>query len=112
MSIILHNDRDEAKADELQIFRRRLPGYKELPDVIRDAASHMCIRGFGAPEEDAPAFAADVLSFEVIGDVDMEEEGGNKYSEKVLGKPLLLQKREFDAWVKNASILLPGSHWG
>lgn len=68
-SIIPHRGRDEAEADKLRSFQRCLAGYEELPDVIKDAASRMGIRGFDGSGDDSPAFAADVLSIEVIGDI-------------------------------------------
>lgn len=66
-SIFPHKGRDEAKAEELRKFHRRLHGYDELPDVINDAARLMGIRGFGEAGDDAPGFAADVLRIEVTG---------------------------------------------
>ncbi|EEP82059.1 conserved hypothetical protein [Uncinocarpus reesii 1704] len=68
-SIIPHITRDEQEAKELRSFQRRLDGYEELPDTIKDAAACMGIRGFGAPGCDGPAFAADVLRIEVTGDI-------------------------------------------
>lgn len=68
-SIIPHINRDEQETEELRSFQRRLDGYEELPDTIKDAAACMGIRGFGAAGCDGPAFAADVLRIEVTGDI-------------------------------------------
>ncbi|PGH37001.1 hypothetical protein GX50_00237 [[Emmonsia] crescens] len=68
-SIIPHSKREEMKAAELRTFHWSLTGYWELPDVIEDAACLMGIRGFGNSDEDAPAFASDVLRIEVVGDI-------------------------------------------
>ncbi|EGC41831.1 dynamin family protein [Histoplasma capsulatum var. duboisii H88] len=68
-SIIPHNGRTAATADELRNYRRRLSGYDELPETINDAACCMGIRGFVGSGDSAPAFSADVLRIEVVGDV-------------------------------------------
>ncbi|KMU82064.1 dynamin-2 [Coccidioides immitis RMSCC 3703] len=68
-SIIPHNGRPAATADELRNYRRRLSGYDELPETINDAACCMGIRGFVSSGDSAPAFSADVLRIEVVGDV-------------------------------------------
>lgn len=69
-SIIPHSKQDDAKAKKLRDYRRHLKGYDELPEVISHASRLMGIRGFGpADDSDAPAFAADVLRIEVVGDV-------------------------------------------
>lgn len=68
-TIIPHKGRDELEAGELRSFQRCLAGYEELPAIITDAAIQMGIRGFGHSGHDAPAFAADVLCIEVIGDI-------------------------------------------
>ncbi|KAI1919976.1 hypothetical protein LOZ65_004255 [Ophidiomyces ophidiicola] len=68
-SIIPHSSRDEQKAEVLRSFQRRLGGYEELPDTIKDAAACMDIRGFGVAGCDDPAFAADVLRIEVTGEI-------------------------------------------
>ncbi|OJD23312.1 hypothetical protein ACJ73_05336 [Blastomyces percursus] len=68
-SIIPHNGRTAATADELRNYRRRLSGYVELPETINDAACCMGIRGFVGSGDSAPAFSADVLRIEVVGDV-------------------------------------------
>ena len=72
-SIIPHNGRDGKIADELRNYQRHLEGYDELPEVIKEVSGLMGIRGFvrsaDDTESDAPAFAADVLRIEVIGDI-------------------------------------------
>ncbi|OJD14081.1 hypothetical protein ACJ73_09119 [Blastomyces percursus] len=68
-SIIPHNSRTAATADELRNYRRRLSGYDELPETLNDAACCMGIRGFVGSGDSAPAFSVDVPRIEVVGDV-------------------------------------------
>lgn len=65
-SIIPHKSRDDTTASDLRAYSRGLSGYDELPDVIQEVAKLMRLRGF-TDDEEAPAFAADVLRIEVTG---------------------------------------------
>lgn len=77
-SIIPHGGRDNNTASELRSYQHHLERYDELPGIIEDVSRLMGIRGFvpsgddadadADADTDAPAFAADVLSIEVIGD--------------------------------------------
>ncbi|KAF9883003.1 hypothetical protein FE257_004343 [Aspergillus nanangensis] len=54
-------------ASSLRSFRRTLNSTGELPSVVQEAATLLGIRGYSNCEE-APAFAADVLRVEIVGD--------------------------------------------
>jgi GTPase SAR1 family protein len=65
-TIIPASARSEADKVLLRDYRKELDDFAELPGVISEAASLMRIRGHGVNE--GPAFAADVLRIEVVGD--------------------------------------------
>jgi GTP-binding protein EngB required for normal cell division len=48
-------------------FERQLKGFDDLPGVIQEASVLMGIRGSADPDLNSPAFTADVLRLEVIG---------------------------------------------
>ncbi|KFZ18620.1 hypothetical protein V501_01116 [Pseudogymnoascus sp. VKM F-4519 (FW-2642)] len=64
-TIIPIGARSEPDKALLRAYRKELDGFTELPDVILEAATLMRIRGYGVNE--GPAFAADVLRIEVVG---------------------------------------------
>jgi Dynamin family len=66
-TVIPHVSRSEADKERFRVYRRDLQGFLELPDIISEAASLMRIRGYDGVV-DRPAFAADVLRIEVVGD--------------------------------------------
>ncbi|OJD18908.1 hypothetical protein AJ78_01094 [Emergomyces pasteurianus Ep9510] len=75
--------------DELRNYRRRLNGYDELPKTINNAACCMGIRGPVVSGDSAPAFFADVLRIEVVGDtfsgqVSVENEEHNAHDTKLV----------------------------
>ncbi|KAI9830934.1 MAG: hypothetical protein M1819_005317 [Sarea resinae] len=63
---IMPGPHSENEQTRLKEFRRELSGFDELPEVIQEASILMGIRGYG-PSVDGPAFAADVLRLEVVG---------------------------------------------
>lgn len=67
-SIIPHTSRNQAAADELRGYRKRLDSYDDLPDVIQQSGKLMGLRGF-TDDESAPPFTSDVLRIEVIGPI-------------------------------------------
>ncbi|KFX96517.1 hypothetical protein O988_05265 [Pseudogymnoascus sp. VKM F-3808] len=64
-TIIPTSARSEPDKVLLRAYRKELDDFTELPDVILEAATLMRIRGYGVNE--GPAFAADVLRIEVVG---------------------------------------------
>lgn len=48
-------------------FERQLTGFDDLPRVIQEASVLMGVRDFANPDLESPAFTADVLRLEVIG---------------------------------------------
>lgn len=64
-TIIPTSARSEADKVLLRAYRKELDDFTELPDVILEAGTLMRIRGYGVNE--GPAFAADVLRIEVVG---------------------------------------------
>ncbi|KFZ23760.1 hypothetical protein V502_01761 [Pseudogymnoascus sp. VKM F-4520 (FW-2644)] len=65
-TIIRTSARSEPDKVLLRAYSKELDDFAELPGVISEAASLMRIRGHGVNE--GPAFAADVLRIEVVGD--------------------------------------------
>ncbi|RHZ51201.1 hypothetical protein CDV55_100581, partial [Aspergillus turcosus] len=65
-TIIPHISRADDEKNRLSAFRRQLRDFAELPSIIEEAARLMGIRGHGT-EPDAPAFSADVLRLELVG---------------------------------------------
>ncbi|KAL5349553.1 hypothetical protein ACLOAV_005848 [Pseudogymnoascus australis] len=65
-TIIPTSARSEPDKVLLRAYHKELDDFTELPDVILEAATLMRIRGYGVNE--GPAFAADVLRIEVVGD--------------------------------------------
>ncbi|WEW55157.1 hypothetical protein PRK78_000586 [Emydomyces testavorans] len=66
-SIIPHFSRSETAANSLRQYSRSLSGYDKLPTVIEEVAKQLGLKGF-TEDENAPAFAADVLRIEVVGE--------------------------------------------
>jgi GTPase SAR1 family protein len=66
-TVIPHISRSGADKERLRAYHRELEDFSELPSVIGDAATLMQIRGHAGLIE-GPAFAADVLRIEVVGD--------------------------------------------
>lgn len=64
-TIIPHASRTESDKIAFRAYRRNLTDFSELPDVITEAVALMGIRSEKVRE--GPAFAADVLRIEVIG---------------------------------------------
>jgi GTPase SAR1 family protein len=60
--------RSEEERTRLALFDRRLIGFGDLPQVIQDASKLMGVRDCPDSDENSPAFTADVLRLEVIGD--------------------------------------------
>jgi GTP-binding protein EngB required for normal cell division len=60
--------RSEEDRVRLTLFERRLVGFGDLPQVITDASKLMGVRDCPDVEANSPAFTADVLRLEVIGD--------------------------------------------
>jgi hypothetical protein len=68
-TVIPHSSRTEAEKKRFRSYHRVLQGFSDLPQIISDAGALMNIRGYGEEDNpDLPAFAADVLRIEVIGD--------------------------------------------
>ena len=65
-TVIPHGRRSEQEKERFHSYRRDLADFSELPSVISDAASLMRIRGH-SDVQDGPAFGADVLRIEVVG---------------------------------------------
>jgi len=65
-TIIPHVSRSGSSRETLHAFRQTLLNFRELPDTIAEAARLMGIRGIGESTS-GPAFAADVLRVEVVG---------------------------------------------
>jgi GTPase SAR1 family protein len=65
-TIIPHISRTDDEKTRLSAFHRQLRNFTELPNIIGEAARLMGIRGHGT-EPDAPAFSADVLRLELVG---------------------------------------------
>lgn len=66
-TVIPHGSSSSSNKARFRAYHRKLKHYLELPGVIDDAATLMKIRGHGGVVE-GPAFAADVLHMEVVGD--------------------------------------------
>ncbi|KAI9735713.1 MAG: hypothetical protein M1818_006321 [Claussenomyces sp. TS43310] len=63
-----HKHRASSEKNRLRTYRRELDGFLELPSVISEAAALIGIRGYGDGESaGSPAFAADILRIEVVG---------------------------------------------
>ncbi|KAI9805818.1 MAG: hypothetical protein M1825_000432 [Sarcosagium campestre] len=68
-TIIPNQSRSREEAQMLRKFSRKLNGdLKELPDIIKESAALMGIKGFGGRTE-GPAFGNDVLRIEVLGQI-------------------------------------------
>ncbi|KAJ5787101.1 Dynamin [Penicillium paradoxum] len=67
VSIIPHQSRNTEQKASLSNFHHRLLDFEELPNIIDQAAKLMGVRGAGM-EAEGPAFAADVLRLELVGD--------------------------------------------
>ena len=65
-TVIPHGLRSEPDKERFHSYHRVLAHFSELPSVISDAASLMRIRGHDG-FQDGPAFGADVLRIEVVG---------------------------------------------
>jgi GTPase SAR1 family protein len=59
--------RSEEERHRMASFERQLTGFDDLPRVIEEASMLMGIRDCANPNLDSPAFTADVLRLEVIG---------------------------------------------
>ncbi|KAI1915898.1 hypothetical protein LOZ65_005351 [Ophidiomyces ophidiicola] len=66
-SVIPHASRDPEKVGVFRQYSRSLSSYDELPVVIEEVSRLFGLKGY-AENDNAPAFAADVLRIEVIGD--------------------------------------------
>ncbi|KAH1400505.1 hypothetical protein KXW53_005943 [Aspergillus fumigatus] len=66
-SIIPSLSRQDGSEEALKQFKKVLKSTEELPSVIREASVAMGIRGY-SESDDSPAFTADVLRIEVVGD--------------------------------------------
>ncbi|KAK6515208.1 hypothetical protein TWF506_007552 [Arthrobotrys conoides] len=66
-TIIPHAGRTEEEKVKLLAFKRKLKGYEELPDIIKEVGEVMGLRGFGENVE-GPAFGQDVLSIHEVSD--------------------------------------------
>lgn len=66
-SITPHQSRDDQEKATLKGYHRRLDDFKELPGIINEAGRLMGVRGTDT-QADGPAFAADVLRLELVGD--------------------------------------------
>ncbi|KAF3225888.1 hypothetical protein TWF106_001761 [Orbilia oligospora] len=71
-TIIPHAGRSEEEKSKLLAFKRRLKGYNELPDIIKEVGELMGLRGFGDDNSNnntsGPAFGEDVLSIHEVSD--------------------------------------------
>jgi hypothetical protein len=67
VSITPQSSRTEAEKARLNAFQHRLDGFEELPNTIEEAAKLMGVRDDDTNSE-GPAFAADVLRLELVGD--------------------------------------------
>ncbi|KAJ6132636.1 Dynamin [Penicillium samsonianum] len=65
-TIIPHPSRSEEDKRHLTAYHHVLHDFKELPSIIEQAAKLMGVRGIDAQAE-GPAFAADVLRLELVG---------------------------------------------
>ncbi|KAL2856524.1 P-loop containing nucleoside triphosphate hydrolase protein [Aspergillus pseudoustus] len=65
--IIPHVSRTADEKARLSAFRQDIRDFTELPTIIEAAAKLMGIRGHATELVDAPAFAADVLRLELVG---------------------------------------------
>lgn len=66
-SITPHQSRDDQEKATLKGYHRRLDDFEELPGIIDEAGRLMGVRGTDT-QADGPAFAADVLRLELVGD--------------------------------------------
>ncbi|KAH1353397.1 hypothetical protein KXV31_002325 [Aspergillus fumigatus] len=66
-SIIPSLSRHDGSEEALKRFKKVLKSTEELPSVIHEASVAMGIRGY-SDSDDSPAFTADVLRIEVVGD--------------------------------------------
>lgn len=109
-SIIPHKERDPEEANALRSFRRSLAGYGELPDVISDAAQRMGIRGFGNAGDDAPAFSADVLRIEAIGNTGLHltvvDLPGLISVDETGGEDIRLVENLVDSYLRNSRTII------
>ena len=109
-SIIPHKERDSEEANELRNFHRSLAGYGELPGVISDAAEQMGIRGFGDAGEDAPAFSADVLRIEAIGNTGLHltvvDLPGLIFVDETAGQDIKLVENLVDSYLRNSRTII------
>ncbi|KAL3466423.1 P-loop containing nucleoside triphosphate hydrolase protein [Aspergillus heterothallicus] len=64
--IIPHVSRSEEERERLGAFRRQIHDFTEIPNIIEEASALMGLRGHTA-DLDAPAFSADILRLELIG---------------------------------------------
>lgn len=64
--IIPHVTRTEEEKARLNAFRHEIHDFAELPGIIEEASALMGIRGFSA-DLNAPAFSADILRLELVG---------------------------------------------
>lgn len=67
VSIIPHPSHDKEETASLSSFHHRLLDFEELPNIIDQASKLMGVRGSDTDSE-GPAFAADVLRLELVGD--------------------------------------------
>ncbi|KAJ5919650.1 Dynamin [Penicillium verhagenii] len=65
-TIIPHSSRSDEDKHKLSAYHRVLLGFEELPSIIEQAAKLMGVRGVDTQAE-GPAFAADVLRLELVG---------------------------------------------
>ncbi|PLN82531.1 dynamin GTPase [Aspergillus taichungensis] len=65
-TINAHSSRDDEERKRLASFRKEFRDFAELPGIIEAAGQHMGIR-VSEDQADAPAFAADVLRLELVG---------------------------------------------
>ncbi|KAJ6020128.1 Dynamin [Penicillium canescens] len=66
-TIIPHSSRSEEEKRLLSAYHQVFHDFAELPNIIEQAAKLMGVRGIDAQAE-GPAFAADVLRLELVGD--------------------------------------------
>ncbi|KAI9675257.1 MAG: hypothetical protein M1817_001159 [Caeruleum heppii] len=70
-TLIPHASRNEADRGQFKAYRREIEDFDEVPSVIAEVGALMRIRGYN-DITDGPAFAADVLRIEVIGDTGLQ----------------------------------------
>lgn len=66
-SVIPHVSRNDATFKSLKTYTRSLSGYEELAGVVEEVSKLMGLKTYTDNDNDAPAFAADMLRIEVTG---------------------------------------------